>query len=402
MRVLTDPAETGAVCLALPEDVQTEVVEVPGRVPGGAHLDDLPAPARAGGARAGRRADPRRARGRSSSPAAASSTPRRPARCARSPTRPGIPVAETQAGRGALPSRAPARARRDRRDRHARGEPARARGRPRDRRRHALERLHDRVEVRLPGSGGALRQRQRRRRWTRPSTPGSRWRPTRGWRSTRCATALAGHRAEPAWERRAADEAARLGRGGASGSTPPRHGPLPSQAEVIGAVNAAAGERDVVVCAAGSMPGDLHKLWRTTRPRRQGLPRRVRLLVHGLRDPGRHGRQARRARPRGVRDGRRRLLADAPRRARRPRSPSGSSSSSCSSRTTATRRSARSRARSAAPATGRTTASRRTAACPSTTGATTTPRAGRPRRQRREPRRARAARAHASTSCAPR
>ena len=38
---------------------------------------------------------------------------------------------------------------------------------------------------------------------------------------------------------------------------------LPSQAEVIGAVNAVAGERDVVVCAAGSMPGDLHKLWRT-------------------------------------------------------------------------------------------------------------------------------------------
>jgi 3D-(3,5/4)-trihydroxycyclohexane-1,2-dione acylhydrolase (decyclizing) len=31
---------------------------------------------------------------------------------------------------------------------------------------------------------------------------------------------------------------------------------------VIGAVNEAAGPRDVVVCAAGSMPGDLHKLWR--------------------------------------------------------------------------------------------------------------------------------------------
>ena len=39
--------------------------------------------------------------------------------------------------------------------------------------------------------------------------------------------------------------------------------PLPSQAEVIGAVNAASQPRDVVVCAAGSMPGDLHKLWRT-------------------------------------------------------------------------------------------------------------------------------------------
>jgi 3D-(3,5/4)-trihydroxycyclohexane-1,2-dione acylhydrolase (decyclizing) len=41
------------------------------------------------------------------------------------------------------------------------------------------------------------------------------------------------------------------------------HGPLPAQSEVIGAVNELSGARDVVVCAAGSMPGDLHKLWRT-------------------------------------------------------------------------------------------------------------------------------------------
>jgi 3D-(3,5/4)-trihydroxycyclohexane-1,2-dione acylhydrolase (decyclizing) len=41
----------------------------------------------------------------------------------------------------------------------------------------------------------------------------------------------------------------------------------PAQSEVIGAVNAAAGPRDVVVCAAGSMPGDLHKLWRTRDPK---------------------------------------------------------------------------------------------------------------------------------------
>jgi 3D-(3,5/4)-trihydroxycyclohexane-1,2-dione acylhydrolase (decyclizing) len=44
------------------------------------------------------------------------------------------------------------------------------------------------------------------------------------------------------------------------------HTPLPSQGEVIGAVNEAAGPRDVVVCAAGSLPGDLHKLWRTRDP----------------------------------------------------------------------------------------------------------------------------------------
>ena len=42
-----------------------------------------------------------------------------------------------------------------------------------------------------------------------------------------------------------------------------RNSPLPAQSEVIGAVNRVSGPRDVVVCAAGSMPGDLHKLWRT-------------------------------------------------------------------------------------------------------------------------------------------
>ncbi|MBA3475446.1 MAG: 3D-(3,5/4)-trihydroxycyclohexane-1,2-dione acylhydrolase (decyclizing) [Actinobacteria bacterium] len=41
------------------------------------------------------------------------------------------------------------------------------------------------------------------------------------------------------------------------------HSPLPVQSAVLGAVNDAAGPADVVVCAAGAMPGDLHKLWRT-------------------------------------------------------------------------------------------------------------------------------------------
>src|SRR5690606_17893713 len=45
------------------------------------------------------------------------------------------------------------------------------------------------------------------------------------------------------------------------------HGPLPAQSEIIGAVNEISGERDVVICAAGSMPGDLHKLWRTRDPK---------------------------------------------------------------------------------------------------------------------------------------
>jgi 3D-(3,5/4)-trihydroxycyclohexane-1,2-dione acylhydrolase (decyclizing) len=45
------------------------------------------------------------------------------------------------------------------------------------------------------------------------------------------------------------------------------HGPPISQGEVIGAVNAASGPQDVVLCAAGSLPGDLHKLWRTRDPK---------------------------------------------------------------------------------------------------------------------------------------
>ena len=40
-----------------------------------------------------------------------------------------------------------------------------------------------------------------------------------------------------------------------------------SQGSVIGAVNDFSGERDIMVCAAGSLPGDLHKLWRTQDPK---------------------------------------------------------------------------------------------------------------------------------------
>lgn len=41
------------------------------------------------------------------------------------------------------------------------------------------------------------------------------------------------------------------------------HEPMLSQGEVIGMVNTLSAPGDTVLCAAGSMPGDLHKLWRT-------------------------------------------------------------------------------------------------------------------------------------------
>ena len=45
------------------------------------------------------------------------------------------------------------------------------------------------------------------------------------------------------------------------------HRPILSQGEVIGAVNEGSAPEDVMICAAGSMPGDLHKLWRTRNPK---------------------------------------------------------------------------------------------------------------------------------------
>jgi 3D-(3,5/4)-trihydroxycyclohexane-1,2-dione acylhydrolase (decyclizing) len=45
-------------------------------------------------------------------------------------------------------------------------------------------------------------------------------------------------------------------------ATAPSNAALPSDAQVLGAVNRAAAPQDVVVCAAGGLPGELHKLWR--------------------------------------------------------------------------------------------------------------------------------------------
>lgn len=44
------------------------------------------------------------------------------------------------------------------------------------------------------------------------------------------------------------------------------HEPLPAQTEVFGALNDELAERDVIINAAGSMPGDLQCLWRATSP----------------------------------------------------------------------------------------------------------------------------------------
>jgi 3D-(3,5/4)-trihydroxycyclohexane-1,2-dione acylhydrolase (decyclizing) len=46
-----------------------------------------------------------------------------------------------------------------------------------------------------------------------------------------------------------------------------RLAPLPSQGELIGVINELSGPDAIMLNAAGSMPGDLHKLWRATHPK---------------------------------------------------------------------------------------------------------------------------------------
>ncbi|MGP3971473.1 3D-(3,5/4)-trihydroxycyclohexane-1,2-dione acylhydrolase (decyclizing) [Streptomyces sp. 6N223] len=45
----------------------------------------------------------------------------------------------------------------------------------------------------------------------------------------------------------------------------------PTQTQVLGALDAVVGDEDVVINAAGSLPGDLHKLWRARSPRQYHL-----------------------------------------------------------------------------------------------------------------------------------
>jgi 3D-(3,5/4)-trihydroxycyclohexane-1,2-dione acylhydrolase (decyclizing) len=264
MRVLTDQAETGAVTLAMPEDVQTEALEVPEEfleprvwtiwrqppIPGAlARATELIRAAR----------QPLIVAGGGVIYAEASAALLELVEAT------GIPVAETQAGRGALDSDHPLAL-------GAVGATGTA----------AANRLARDADL-VIGVGT---------RWTDFTTASQSAFRNPDVRFVNLNVAafdaakqsglalvcdareglaaihrtVAGHRITPEWESRAREESGawakeveRLVHAG--------HEPLPSQAEVIGAVNEAAGPTGVVVCAAGSMPGDLHKLWRSRDPK---------------------------------------------------------------------------------------------------------------------------------------
>ncbi len=264
MRVLTDPAETGAVTLALPQDVQAEAHDwpeelfaertwhVPRPVPEPAAL------ARAASVlRSARR--PLIIAGGGVIYSEASAALRALAEAT------GIPVADTQAGKGALAWDHPCAGRRRRRHRVAGGQRAGPRRRRGDRRRHPVQRLHHRLPHRVPGPRAEVRQPQRRE-LRRGQARGSRPRRRRAGRAgsaDRRAGRLprrrrlrhGGAERNARW-RRAVDHAYHLG-----------HEPLPAQTEILGALNEFMADTDVVVQAAGSMPGDLQMLWRARDPK---------------------------------------------------------------------------------------------------------------------------------------
>ncbi len=270
MRVLTDPAETGAVTLALPEDVQTEAFEVPDafleprvwtifRQPA-ARRRRWPAPPTL--IRGAER--PLIVAGGGVIYAEATAALRAFAEAT------GIPVAETQAGRGALPSDHPLSL-------GAVGATGTS----------AANRLAREADV-VIGIGT---------RWSDFTTASKSAFQDAGVRFVnvnvaafdaakhsgpavvadarvaleQLGEALAGHRADAAeWERRAGEEAAEFARRGRASGGARATTRSPTRPSVIGAVNDAAGETGVVVCAAGSMPGDLHKLWRARDPLGKG------------------------------------------------------------------------------------------------------------------------------------
>ena len=108
-----------------------------------------------------------------------------------------------------------------------------------------------------------LRRRQARARCRWSATRGRRWKSCcellGGYARRRRATARRAQQLHDEWDQ----EVERI--------YAIRLEPLPSQGELIGAVNELGDPEAIMVCAAGSLPGDLHKLWRARHPKQYQL-----------------------------------------------------------------------------------------------------------------------------------
>jgi 3D-(3,5/4)-trihydroxycyclohexane-1,2-dione acylhydrolase (decyclizing) len=266
MRVLTDPAETGAATIALPQDVQAEAHEWPAELfaPRTWHIARPPAEAARIAAAADLIRSARRpliVAGGGVHYSGAEDTLRVLAEAT------GTPVGETQAGKGSLP--------------HGHPRQMGGVGSTGTTAANALAREADVVI----GVGT---------RWTDFTTASRTAFAEQGVRFvniniagfdagkhaglsvvadarealTALTEALRGHRVPPEHEKRQAELWQDWDRQVEAAYNPPESvtehladGVL-TQGTVLGCVNELIDPRDVVLCAAGSMPGDLHKLWR--------------------------------------------------------------------------------------------------------------------------------------------
>ena len=119
--------------------------------------------------------------------------------------------------------------------------------------------------------------------------------------------ALAGHRAPEDWSAEASRQKADWGKAAAK-VTAASNAALPSDAQVIGAVQRASKPSDIVVCAAGGLPGELHKLWNAAQP--GGYHLEYGYSCMGYEIAGGLGVKLALSGPRRHRDGRRRLVPD--------------------------------------------------------------------------------------------
>ena len=267
MRVLTDPAETGAVTLSLPQDVQAEAFDWPVELFAAADLADQPRAGRTRPTSRPRRRSSARRSGPSSWPAAECTTRRPRTPCARFASGPASPSGRRRPARARCRTGTPRLLGAVGSTGTTAANAARRRGRCRHRHRHSLERLHHGVANRVPGQGRSVRQRQRRpvRRRQARGPRGRRRRAGHPHRTDRGPRRLRGRRRLPrapggalaAW-----DEQVEAAYHPSVEVTDALADGLLTQGEVLGAVNELTDPRDVVLCAAGSMPGDLHKLWR--------------------------------------------------------------------------------------------------------------------------------------------
>ncbi len=79
------------------------------------------------------------------------------------------------------------------------------------------------------------------------------------------AAAVKGWKADAKWMARAVDEFAKWNEE-LDGYQKPTNDPVPTYAQIVGVVNAKAGERDYAITASGGLPGEMMKNWRVKSP----------------------------------------------------------------------------------------------------------------------------------------